>query len=135
MDALLADGDTVPGLSIVAIRSDEVVGHVVCCRRHIESKPALGLGPLGVLPKYQRHGVGSALMHGALAAADALGEPCVAILGDARYYSRFGFEPAARLGVLQENPAWAEHFQLRRLTAWHGSLSGVFHYAEALHRV
>jgi putative acetyltransferase len=33
-------------------------------------------------------------LHGVLAAADALGEPCVVLLGDVAYYSRFGFELA-----------------------------------------
>ena len=38
---------------------------------HIDGQPALGLGPLGVMHAHQRRGIGNALMHGVLAAADA----------------------------------------------------------------
>ena len=43
-------------------------------------------GPLSVRPDRQRRGVGSALMHAVLGAADALGEPLVALLGSTAYY-------------------------------------------------
>ncbi len=135
VDDLRADGDMVPGLSIVAIVDGEIVGHVVCSRGDIAGQPALGLGPLGVLPRCQQRGVGHALMHGAVAAADSLDEACVVVLGDVSYYSRFGFEPASRLAVLPEDPAWVEHFQLRRLTAWRNDLHGVFRYAPAFRRL
>jgi putative acetyltransferase len=83
---------------LVAEFADEVVGHVVCSRGDIDGRQALGLGPLGVVPDCQRRGVGHALMHGVLAAADALDEPRVLVLGDPDYYARFGFTLAAPLG-------------------------------------
>jgi putative acetyltransferase len=135
VDELRDDGDVVRGLSLVATQGIEVVGHVVCSRGHIDDRPALGLGPLGVLPAHQRRGIGHALMHGVLAAADALDEPCVVLLGDVAYYSRFGFVLAEPLGVLPQNPVWAEHFQLRRLTAWTETVRGTFGYAPAFDRL
>ena len=57
----------------------------------------LALGPLSVRPDRQRQGVGSALMHAVLGAADALGERLVALLGSTAYYPRFGFRPARPL--------------------------------------
>lgn len=128
----LGDGGTVPpALSLVAELDSEIVGHVVCSRGDIDGHPALGLGPLGVRPEHQRRGIGQALMHSVLAAADALEEPCVVLLGDARYYSRFGFEMAEPRGVRPPDPTWAEHFQIRRLTAWTDALHGTFRYAAA----
>ena len=135
VDGLRDDGDVVQGLSLVAEVDTEVVGHVACSRGRIDGQPALGLGPLGVLPEHQRRGIGHALMHGVLAAADALDEPCVVLLGDVAYYSRFGFELAQPLGVLPQNPSWAEHFQVRRLTAWKDHLRGTFRYAPAFDRL
>ncbi|WP_201931855.1 GNAT family N-acetyltransferase [Nocardioides donggukensis] len=135
VDALRADGDAVPALSLVAEADGTVVGHVVCSRAHIDSRPALGLGPLGVLPEHQGRGVGSALMHGVLAAADALDEPAVVLLGDAGYYRRFGFEPARPLGVVPVHPEWVPHFQVRRLHTWTAALRGTFHYAPAFGRL
>lgn len=91
VDELRHDGDIVSGLSIVAEANSVVVGHVVCSRARIEDSASLGLGPLGVLPAHQRRGVGHPLMHAVLAAADALDEPAVVLLGDPGYYRRFGF--------------------------------------------
>jgi putative acetyltransferase len=81
VDGLRDDGDIVPALSIVAESNNELVGHVVCSRATIDSYPSLGLGPLGVLPGHQRRGVGQALMHAVLAAADALDAPAVVCSG------------------------------------------------------
>jgi putative acetyltransferase len=74
-------------------------------------------------------------MHGVLAAADALGEPAVVLLGDPDYYRRFGFVLAEPLGVLPPNPHWAPHFQVRPLRGWDESLRGTFHYAPAFDRL
>jgi putative acetyltransferase len=66
-------------------------------------------------------------MHAAvLGAADALGEPLVAPLGDPRYYSRFGFWPASEYGVELPVPGWLPHFQVRTLTAYPPELRGRF---------
>jgi predicted N-acetyltransferase YhbS len=43
------------------------------------SVPALGLGPIGVVPGHQNRAVGHALMHAVLGAADALDEHLVAL--------------------------------------------------------
>lgn len=135
VDDLRSDGAAVPELSLVALDQDEVVGHVMCSRGAVAGRPLLGLGPLGVLPDRQRRGVGQALMHGVLAAADALGEPAVVLLGDPRYYGRFGFVPSAPLGLLPPHAGWAQHFQVRRLTAWDGSVRGTYRYAAAFDRL
>ena len=128
---LHTEGSVIPGLSLVALAGDEIVGHVVCSRGSIDGRPAAGLGPLGVLPAHQRRGVGLALMHGVLAAADALNEPAILLLGNPGYYRRFGFRPAQALGVLPPDPEWGEHFQIRPLTAWDGTVRGTFSYAPA----
>jgi putative acetyltransferase len=131
VDALRDHGDVIPALSLVALIDKKVVGHVVCSRASIDECPSVGLGPLGVLPTYQGRGIGQALMHGVLAAADALDEQAVVLLGDPGYYARFGFQLAQPLGILPTDPHWAEHFQVRPLNAWDGSLHGTFHYATA----
>lgn len=96
---------------------------------------AIGLGPLAVLPDAQRTGVGAALMHAALAAADALGYPVVVLLGHRDYYPRFGFVPASTLGIVPGEPAWGDHFQARTLSAWSPALAGTFHYASPFARL
>ena len=127
--ALRADEGWLPELSLVAETGGAIVGHVVCTRAHIDGAPALGLGPVGVLPARQRTGAGSALMHAVLGAADALGEPVVVLLGHTDYYPRFGFVPAASLGIRPPVATWADHFQARPLTAYTPGLRGEFAYA------
>jgi putative acetyltransferase len=134
VNGLRTDGDIVPGLSIVAERDGEIVGHVVCSRATVDDQPSLGLGPLGVHPDRQRQGIGQALMHAVLAAADALGAPAVFLLGDPAYYRRFGFELAQCAGVQPPQAEWREHFQVRRLTTWTDAIRGTFRYAPAFTR-
>jgi len=127
--ALRASDAWLPPLSLVAELNGKVVGHVVCTRAHVGEVPALGLGPLGVDPTVQKSGVGSALMHAVLAAADALDEPVVVLLGHTDYYPRFGFEPATRFGITPPVPEWGDHFQARPLSTYDSTIQGPFAYA------
>jgi putative acetyltransferase len=133
---LRASGAWLPRLSLVALSPDgAIAGHVVCTRGHVAAAPVLALGPLSVHPAGQRRGVGSALMHAVLGAADALGEPLVALLGDPGYYARFGFRPAAGHGITPPVPAWRPYFQVRTLASDDPALAGPFRYPEPFDRV
>ncbi|MCU1566034.1 MAG: GCN5-related N-acetyltransferase [Pseudarthrobacter sp.] len=119
-----------PGFSVVAVLEGEVVGHVISTRGWVDTHELLGLGPISVTPRLQRKGIGSALMKETIARANAAGESGIALLGSPEYYPRFGFVPAATLGVLPPKEAWGDHFQLLPLALWPGSVHGVFRYAE-----
>jgi putative acetyltransferase len=90
-------------LSLVAELDGEIVGHLLFSQG---SRGVMTLGPLAVLPAYQRRGIGTALMHGGLA---RITEPVV-LLGHPAFYTRFGFRPAFPLGVTNqwaiEGPEW-----------------------------
>ena len=128
-DRLRTDGDLLPELSFAAVAGGAVVGHVAVSTGWVGDRPVPALGPIGVLPAHQGNGIGSALVHAVVGAAEARGEQCVVLLGSPAYYGRFGFGPAAPV----EPPvaAWGEHFQVRRLTAWDGTVAGAFRYAPA----
>ena len=111
-----------------------MIGHVLCTRAHVEEAPVLALGPLTVRPDRQRAGVGSALVHAVLGAADALGEPLVALLGDPGYYGRFGFRLAAEYQINPPVASWQPHFQVRLLTCYRPSVAGTFRYSEPFGR-
>jgi putative acetyltransferase len=90
-------------LSLVAEVAGEVVGHLLFTRA---SRGLTALAPLSVLPAHQRAGVGAALMREGLARI----EGPIVLLGHPEYYARFGFRPAAPLGLANEwnvdGPAW-----------------------------
>ena len=135
VDELRAGPAWLPALSLVAATSaSEVIGHVLCTRGHVGHDPVLGLGPLSVRPDQQRRGVGSALMHAVLGAADALGEPLVALLGDPAYYRRFGFELSTAYQITPPKPEWQPHFQVRVLSGYQPRIHGMFTYPEPFDR-
>jgi putative acetyltransferase len=126
---LRGDSGWLPALSLVAIAEDIVIGHVVCTRGHVDDAPALGLAPISVLPERQGRGVGHALMHAVLGAAEATDEPLVCLLGEPAFSQRFGFAPASELGILAPNPHWGSYFQARPLSCYSCDLTGTFGYA------
>ncbi|MEU0882053.1 N-acetyltransferase [Lentzea sp. NPDC005914] len=129
IDRLREDEGWIPELSLVA---DGVLGHVVCTRGYIGDTPALGLGPISVRPDHQRAGMGSALMHAVLGAAEARGERAVILLGSPVYYPRFGFRPASEFGITPPVPEWEPHFQARLFA---DVPAGAFRYAEPFNRL
>jgi predicted N-acetyltransferase YhbS len=79
-------------LSFVATERGRVIGTVRLW--HVWAGPgraALLLGPLAVHPDRRNRGIGGRLMQHALEAARKLGHAAVLLVGDASYYSRFGF--------------------------------------------
>jgi putative acetyltransferase len=135
VDQLREDAGFLPHLSLVAVEGDEVIGHVIATRAWLEplGHPVLGLGPLGVRPDHQREGIGTVLVHALLAVAEAADERLVALLGSPDYYRRFGFRPAAELGITAPDPAWGGHFQARHLSG--PPVRGAFRYAEPFNRL
>lgn len=89
-------------LSLVALRG-EPVGHILFTPVSIHSAhgqlQGMGLGPLSVLPNYQRQGIGSQLIVSGLERLRARGIPFVTVVGHPDYYTRFGFEPASEFGI------------------------------------
>ena len=85
-------------LSISLVAEDEVthtiVGHVAVSPINIAdgSENWYGLGPISVLPQYQGNGVGSSLMKRALADLQSRHAAGCVVLGNPKYYTRFGFK-------------------------------------------
>lgn len=100
VDALRSNGAAL--LSLVAVVNREVVGHIMYSPATVGEVTGAALGPMAVLPEYQRGGIGSKLVEaGNLRIKDA-GWPFVIVLGHADYYPRFGFRPARPLGITCE---------------------------------
>ncbi len=60
---------------------------------------ALMLGPLAVEKAYNGSGVGAGLMYAAINAAYDRGHRAILLVGDPKYYARFGFHAAPAAGL------------------------------------
>lgn len=85
-------------LSLVATDGEMIIGHILFSPVIIGSGSsgfeALGLGPMAVLPAYQRQGIGGQLVRTGLEECRGLGHEIIVVLGHPAYYPRFGFMPA-----------------------------------------
>ena len=88
--ALFDCEEYLPEFSVVAELDGGIVGHVISNRGWVGDLELLGLGPIWVVPRLQRHGIGTKLMKESILRANAAGERGIALLGDPEYYSRFG---------------------------------------------
>lgn len=81
-------------LSLVAEVDGRVVGHIAFSPVGISDGTTdwYGLGPISVLPAYQRQSIGKALMHEGLKQLEALNAAGCCLVGHPEYYRKFGFK-------------------------------------------
>lgn len=95
-------------LSFVAMKDDEIIGSVRQTLFWIGEKPALLLGPLGVLPSHKNEGIGHALMRKATQAAkDCRADNAtevILLVGDLAYYQQFGFQSIPQGQITMPRP-------------------------------
>jgi predicted N-acetyltransferase YhbS len=82
----------IPGLSFVAELDGEIVGHILFTRSAVGGKPTVTFGPLSVLPKYHRQGIGRALVKRGMEKAREMGFGAALITGVPDYYPKLGFK-------------------------------------------
>lgn len=97
VDALRAAGAL--SVSLVATLAGEVVGHIAFSPVTLDGADLnwYGLGPVSVRPDLHGGGIGAALIHAGLEQLKALGARGCVVLGDPRYYRRFGFAQDAAI--------------------------------------
>ena len=107
VDVLRVRGKVVS--SLVAVCNGRVVGHILFTPLSIENAPphlrAAALAPLAVLPEFQRKGIGSRLVMNGIDDCRAKGYHILAVLGNPKFYGRFGFRRASDFGVGNEYEA------------------------------
>jgi putative acetyltransferase len=141
VEAIRASENFVAEWSLVAIVDDRVIGHVmvsyVGLRDGDRDRRIPSLSPLAVDPEHQGRGIGSALVPAVAQIVDDAGEPLIVLEGSPVYYSRFGFEASAPLGITIDLPDWAppEAAQLLRLRAYAPDVRGHIVYPPAFDEV
>lgn len=113
-------------LSLVAVMNEQVVGHILFSPVVIEATEgvinAVGLGPMGVLPQFQRQGIGSALVRNGLEALRKDNYTAVVVLGHPEFYPRFGFSPSVVYGIKSQYDVPDDVFMVAELVP--GALLG-----------
>lgn len=93
VDALRDEGCLL--FSLVAEAHGQLIGYVAFSALPLEAESgtviAAALAPMAVAPEWQRKGVGAALIQRGLAMCRERRVPAVIVIGDPRYYCRFGF--------------------------------------------
>jgi putative acetyltransferase len=127
VDALRADGNINPELSLVAVHGDRIIGHILFCPVAIvcgdRETSALALAPLAVHQDYQCRGIGAALIEVGLNECQRLGHRIVIVVGHPGYYPRFGFTVAKESGISAPFPCPDEAFMALPLEP--GALDGI----------
>lgn len=94
-------------VSLVAEMDGRVIGHIAFSPLRISdgTRNWYGLGPVSVLPAYQRQGIGKALIQAGLSRLKDLSAQGCCLVGHPDYYRKFGFLNLSGLiheGVPQE---------------------------------
>jgi putative acetyltransferase len=135
VQAIRACDRFVPDLSLVALVEAQVVGHIMFSYADLVGEAdvwrVLLLSPLAVLPEFQRRGVGSALVKGALRVADERHEPLVIVEGIPAYYPRLGFKRAQTIGIEPPHPVPDGAFLAIPLSSYDPALRGKVIYPSA----
>src|SRR5262245_29994067 len=115
VDALRANGAAL--LSLIAADEDEVMGHIMYSPATINDVVGAALGPMAVVPRRQRQGVGSRLVRAGNEMLRRRGCPFVVVIGHPSFYPRFGFQVAKPLGITTEWEVPDDAFMVAALDA------------------
>lgn len=128
VDRLRAGEAYQPGLALVALTADDIVGHIMITAQDIvkddgRTIASTILAPLAVHPSHQGRGIGERLTRAALIEARRAGHRSMMLIGHPTYYPRFGFRPASTWGIRYAKPIPDEVFMAIELAP--GGLENV----------
>ncbi|MGL4799282.1 MAG: GNAT family N-acetyltransferase [Cellulosilyticaceae bacterium] len=121
-----------PDLSLVAAVGDEQVGHILFTRIVIKdgsrTYPVLALAPVAVKPSFQKQGIGTELITEGLRLAKYAGHKAIIVLGDPKFYGRFGFERASKYDIIPPAGMPEEAFLIAKLGPEDSTIRGQVYY-------
>ncbi|ALU14758.1 GNAT family acetyltransferase [Eubacterium limosum] len=109
-----------PGLAFVALDGDKIIGNVMCVKSIIQGDDGkacevLTLGPISVLPEYQKKGIGGRMLRQVRAKARKMGYRAILLYGDPDYYTKQGFVPAENYNIRTADNMYAAALQVCEL--------------------
>lgn len=123
----------IPELCFVMEHNGEIVGHILYTKSEVLKAdgtkiPTITFGPLSVLPKYHRQGIGSALVRHSLEKAQEVGYGAVLITGVPDYYPKLGFKRAREYGLTLPDGTSPDAFMVYELKPNYLCDGGVCHF-------
>ena len=115
-------------LNFVAYDGSIIMGNIVYMRMYVMDLQAnrhevLGLGPVAVLPLYQKQGIGSRLIRHTIDKARELGYKGIFLYGSPLYYPKFGFVNAVKFDIQTADGENPDYFM--GLELYPNSLKGI----------
>ena len=100
--------DFIKKLDFVAEYNGEIIGNIMYTKAWLYSEDGIKMeiasfGPISVLPKYQRKGVGGALIHHTIDIAKNDGINVIVIFGDPHNYCKHGFKSSKDFNISDLN--------------------------------
>jgi putative acetyltransferase len=124
-------------IALVVVKDGQPVGHILFSPVTVADAPegfrAVGLGPLAVLPAFQKMGAGSRLIRQGLLDCIRDGYDAVFVLGNPHYYSRFGFLRASDHQLDNEYHAYEEFMVIELKEDALQDVRGLVKYAPEFH--
>lgn len=122
--------DFIQQLCLVAVdkKTNQIVGNIVYTHSKIQDDnlidhQMLTFGPLTVSKSCQRRGIGSLLIRTSINKAKEMGYKAICILGNHRYYSKFGFENGQKFGISSSDGSFPKGLLVKEL--FDGSLNEI----------
>ena len=128
--ALRKSDNFIPELSLVAVMDNKIVGYILFTKIKIGKQEELALAPIGVLPEYQKQGIGRTLIQEGNKKAKELGYHYSVVLGSDKYYPKFGYVSAKEYGIVAPFDVPDENFMAIKLNDIDIEIKGIVQYAK-----
>ena len=130
--------DFMPELTFVIERKGELLGSIFYTHSKVISRDGtehktVTFGPVGILPEFQRRGLGRALIEHSIIEAKKLGHRAIIIGGYPYHYKTYGFVGAKKYGI--SLPDGKYYSGIMALPLYEGALAEVcssVHFSDAL---
>ncbi|HAX80211.1 MAG TPA: GNAT family N-acetyltransferase [Cyanobacteria bacterium UBA11372] len=115
-------------LDLVVCDRERIVGNIIYSKAIIINEnndcfEVLCMGPVCVLPDYQKKGIGSLLINESIKMARKLKYKGIILLGNPNFYGKFGFKKASLFNI--QTSAGKDFDYLLALELYEGSLNGI----------
>lgn len=97
--ALYQNENFIKDLSLTAKYKGKTVGYILFTKIKINEEEFLALGPVGVMRRFQKKGVGKSLITQGQQLAKKKGFKGVFVAGDPNLFKKFGYKPASEFGI------------------------------------